>query len=213
MEFFADTERADLYAAAIESVETLVVPVLTVYEVVKKLAREAGDETASAALALMQRGRLVDIDLELALQAARPRSEPLVVAQVAPLPRRQRAQHDAADAHALEAQHLQADQLAHAADLALAAFAQHDAQLLLVLPAHPRRAQRPAVELEAVAQPCQRFIGHRARAHGLHAHQVLLLHVRLVADQPLGDAPVLRQHQQPGGVDVEPPAACAARRR
>ena len=70
IEFFADTERADLFAPAIDQVEQLVVPVLTVYEVVKKLAREAGDETAAAALSLMQRGRLVEIDLSLALEAA-----------------------------------------------------------------------------------------------------------------------------------------------
>ena len=70
LEYFADTDRADLFAPAIEAVETLIVPVLTVYEVVKKLVREAGDEVASAALSLMQRGRLVDIDLSLALESA-----------------------------------------------------------------------------------------------------------------------------------------------
>ena len=70
LEFFADTDRADHFAAAIEAVESLVVPVLTVYEVVKKLAREAGDETAATALSLMQRGRVVEIDLNLALAAA-----------------------------------------------------------------------------------------------------------------------------------------------
>lgn len=70
LEFFADTPRADAFASAIEAVESLVVPVLTIYEVVKKLAREVGDEAASAALALMQRGRVVPIDLPLALSAA-----------------------------------------------------------------------------------------------------------------------------------------------
>lgn len=70
LEFFADTPRADAFAPAIEAVESLVVPVLTVYEVVKKLAREVGDEAASAALGLMQRGQLVPIDLPLALAAA-----------------------------------------------------------------------------------------------------------------------------------------------
>lgn len=70
LEFFADTPRADLFAAAIENVDQLVVPVLTIYEVVKKLAREAGDETASSALSLMQRGQVVPIDLSLALDAA-----------------------------------------------------------------------------------------------------------------------------------------------
>ena len=70
LEFFADSPRADLFAAAIENVDQLVVPVLTIYEVVKKLAREAGDEVASAALSLMQRGQVVPIDLSLALDAA-----------------------------------------------------------------------------------------------------------------------------------------------
>ena len=70
LEFFADTPRADLFASAIDSAEQLIVPVLTVYEVAKKLAREAGDEVATSALSLMQRGRIVPIDLSLALEAA-----------------------------------------------------------------------------------------------------------------------------------------------
>ena len=70
MEFFADSDRADLFAPAIEAVEQLVVPVITVYEVVKKLARAVGDEVVAAALSLMQRGRVVEIDHSLALEAA-----------------------------------------------------------------------------------------------------------------------------------------------
>lgn len=70
LEFFADTDRADLFADAIETVDSLVVPVVTIYEVVKKLWREAGEETAAAALSLMQRGRVVDVDVTLALSAA-----------------------------------------------------------------------------------------------------------------------------------------------
>jgi toxin FitB len=70
LEFFADTPRADLYADPIAQPEKLLVPLLTVYEVAKKLAREAGDEVAAAALSLMQRGQVVGIDLPLALEAA-----------------------------------------------------------------------------------------------------------------------------------------------
>lgn len=70
MEFFADTDRADLFAAPLDRVEALIVPMITVYEVVKKLAREAGDEVASAALSLMQRGQVVPVDIELTLAAA-----------------------------------------------------------------------------------------------------------------------------------------------
>jgi toxin FitB len=71
MEFFADTPRADLFAELIEQhTAVLVVPVITIYEVTKKLTREAGDEVASAALSLMQRGVVVGVDLPLALEAA-----------------------------------------------------------------------------------------------------------------------------------------------
>jgi predicted nucleic acid-binding protein len=70
LEYLADTPRADLYASAVERVEDLVVPVITVYEVVKKLARELGEDVAAEALALMRRGEVVAIDVELAAQAA-----------------------------------------------------------------------------------------------------------------------------------------------
>ena len=83
LEFFADTPQAEQFAAATEAVESLIVPVLTVVEVVKKLTREAGDETAAAALGLMQRGRVVPIDLTLALDATAnglPKADSLIYA-------------------------------------------------------------------------------------------------------------------------------------
>jgi len=70
LEFFADTPRADLYAAVIEQAQDLVVPALTLYEVAKKLSREVGDDVAAAALSLMQRGKVISIDPPLALEAA-----------------------------------------------------------------------------------------------------------------------------------------------
>ena len=128
-------------------------------------------------------------------------SEALVLAQVAPLARRQVAELDAADADALEAGDFQADQLAHAADLALLAFAQDKAQLVLVLPAHLGRLQRLAVEREAVVEQLEAFSVEPA----LDAHQVFLLDARVLADEQLGDAAVLGQRQESGGVDVEAP--------
>lgn len=71
LEHFADTDRASLFAKPLAAVESLVVPVITVYEVVKKLARDAGDEVAAAALTLMHQGRVVGVDLNLALAATR----------------------------------------------------------------------------------------------------------------------------------------------
>jgi predicted nucleic acid-binding protein len=70
LEYLADTPRADLFAPAVEAPERLVVPVLTVYEVVKKLMLESGEEAATAALALMQQSEVVEIGLPLAMDAA-----------------------------------------------------------------------------------------------------------------------------------------------
>ena len=70
MEFFADTLRAALFAELIDRVDELVVPIVTVSGVVKKPAREAGDETAQLALSLMQRGQVVAVDIDIALSAA-----------------------------------------------------------------------------------------------------------------------------------------------
>ena len=70
LEFFADSPRAGLYAAALDHVAAVVVPVIVLYEVAKKLHREAGDEVATTALALMQQARVVPLEASLALEAA-----------------------------------------------------------------------------------------------------------------------------------------------
>src|SRR5471032_670944 len=86
-------------------------------------------------------------------------SEALVFAQVAPLAHRQLAQDDAADAHPLQLGDDEVDGLAHATDLALAALAQHEAQLVLVGPADLGRAQLLAVQPQAVAQALEVVVG------------------------------------------------------
>jgi toxin FitB len=83
LEHFAGTDRAALFESALEQPATLVVPVITIYEVVKKLARELGDEVASQALTLMQQGQVVEIDLQLVLAATRhglPMADSLIYA-------------------------------------------------------------------------------------------------------------------------------------
>ena len=46
------------------------------------------------------------------------------------------------------------------------------------------------------------------RSVALDAHEVFLLDFGIAADQLLGDAAVLREHHQAGGVDVEPARRC-----
>ena len=71
LEYFADSDRAPLFAAAIEDAENLIIPVITLYEVFKKVLRERGENDALQAACLMQSGRLIDLDGPLALEAAR----------------------------------------------------------------------------------------------------------------------------------------------
>ena len=70
LEFFGQTDRLDLFRAPILAVEKLIVPVVTVYEVYKKIRREVGDDAATEAAALMQCGDVVDLTLPLTLSAA-----------------------------------------------------------------------------------------------------------------------------------------------
>jgi predicted nucleic acid-binding protein len=69
LEYFADTPRARHFTAAIEDVRRLVVPVITISEVFKKVRRERGEDDALQAVAAMLHGRVVDVDLTLALDA------------------------------------------------------------------------------------------------------------------------------------------------
>ena len=70
LEYFAGSARARLFAPAIEAPDRLIVPVLVLYEVVRKVRRERGDAAALEAAAVLRSGRIVDIDIPAALDAA-----------------------------------------------------------------------------------------------------------------------------------------------
>ena len=76
IEYLRDTPRAELFAAAAENSERLIVPIVTIYEVTKKLRRELNAKVAAYAEAVMCRGRVVDFDLTLS-RAAIANSLPL----------------------------------------------------------------------------------------------------------------------------------------
>jgi toxin FitB len=65
-----DSESAPLYAPAVAKTEQLIVPLITVYEVYKKLRRELSDSVAREAIGLMRQGELVEADLTITLAAA-----------------------------------------------------------------------------------------------------------------------------------------------
>jgi predicted nucleic acid-binding protein len=73
LEYFADTDRSELFAPAIKDTENLVVSVVSIYEVFKKVLRDRGEDMALQVASAMQIGRVVNLDLPLSLEAARHR--------------------------------------------------------------------------------------------------------------------------------------------
>ena len=71
LEYLTGSSRSRLFSAAIQDTQNLIVPVISVYEVVKRILRESADDDAKTAIQAMTQGRLVDIDLTLVLDAAR----------------------------------------------------------------------------------------------------------------------------------------------
>ena len=55
---------------ALEDLDSLVVPAVSIYEVFKVLLREAGEDAAIQGVAVMQRGRIIDLTAQRALDAA-----------------------------------------------------------------------------------------------------------------------------------------------
>ena len=68
--YFADEPTADFFAEAIEETDLLLVPLVCIYEVFRVIMRERGEDDAFCAVATMQQGTVIDLDADLALEAA-----------------------------------------------------------------------------------------------------------------------------------------------
>lgn len=71
LEYLADDANAGFFAPAIERPSDLIVPSLSIYEVFKKVLTERDEDAALQAVALMQQGQVVELDVHLALLAAK----------------------------------------------------------------------------------------------------------------------------------------------
>jgi toxin FitB len=70
LEYFADGPNADFFAGPIEATDELAVPVISLYEVFKRVLQQRGEGPALKAVALMQQGTMVDLTAPLAIAAA-----------------------------------------------------------------------------------------------------------------------------------------------
>ncbi|MGD9146355.1 MAG: type II toxin-antitoxin system VapC family toxin [Anaerolineae bacterium] len=75
LEYFADGPNAEFFAPAIEAVTDLVVPTLSLYEVFKRVLKQRGEGDALQAVAIMIQGQVIDLDMDLALSAAKLSTE------------------------------------------------------------------------------------------------------------------------------------------
>ena len=69
--YLADEPGADRFATAIEETTALVTPAVCILEVFEVVLRQRGESDALQSVALMQQGRVVDLDAALALSAAK----------------------------------------------------------------------------------------------------------------------------------------------
>lgn len=71
LEFFVDGPNAEHFAQPLLLPEKLIVPSITIYEVFKVICREQGEHKALQGAALMRKGRVVDLNAAIAMQAAK----------------------------------------------------------------------------------------------------------------------------------------------
>jgi predicted nucleic acid-binding protein len=71
LEYFANSKNADFFAAAIEDTEHLFVSTINLYEVFKKIFQQRDENSALQAIALMQQGKVVDVDSSISLLSAK----------------------------------------------------------------------------------------------------------------------------------------------
>lgn len=71
LEYFINGPNAEFFASPIENVENLVVPVISIYEVFKRVYQQRGEGDALQAIAAMEQGKVVEINTVLAISAAK----------------------------------------------------------------------------------------------------------------------------------------------
>jgi len=71
LEYFADGPNAGFFAPAIQKLDELIVPTISIYEVFKRVIQQKDESLALRAVALMEQGRVVELDTSIALRAAK----------------------------------------------------------------------------------------------------------------------------------------------
>jgi predicted nucleic acid-binding protein len=71
LEYFSDGPNAIHYLPPLNDSSSLIVPVITIYEVFKVVLRESAENKALQAVAAMQKGKIIDLNANIAIDASR----------------------------------------------------------------------------------------------------------------------------------------------
>jgi predicted nucleic acid-binding protein len=71
LEYLAAGPNATFFAEAIENIGELIVPTISLYEVFKRIVQQRSENEALQVVAVMQQGRVAELDQRTALSAAR----------------------------------------------------------------------------------------------------------------------------------------------
>jgi toxin FitB len=70
IEYFSEGKNADFFTSPIRDVDKLIVPTICIYEVFKRLLAERDEDSALLSVGLMSHGREVELDRNIAIDAA-----------------------------------------------------------------------------------------------------------------------------------------------
>jgi predicted nucleic acid-binding protein len=71
LEYFAGGPGAAFFAPAVEDRARLIVPAISIFEVVKRVLSQSGEAEAAEVVGAMHEGVVVDLDTDLAIRAAK----------------------------------------------------------------------------------------------------------------------------------------------
>jgi len=71
LEYLADGVNAGFFVPPLHDVDALLVPSISILEVFKRVLQQRGEDAALQVAAMMQLGRVVELDTAIALRAAR----------------------------------------------------------------------------------------------------------------------------------------------
>ncbi len=71
LEYFSDGSNANSFSEPLKDTASLIVPVITIYEVFKVVLRESTENEALQAVAAMQKGEIIDLNAQIAMNASK----------------------------------------------------------------------------------------------------------------------------------------------